>query len=139
RSWRGPARAAPAAKPRAHGGWTRGPRGLVQDSDENDYPNVSAFPSAGPASRGRDGRRRRRGGAFGPGLERQPLLTVDGHVARGVDAEANLAPVDIDDGDADVLTDVDLFTELAAEDQHGRYPPSARRGCRPAEFYATNG
>src|SRR5437868_7153669 len=77
-------------------------------------------------SRGRDGRRRGRGGgAFAGRLERQQLLAVDGHVARGVDAEANLAPVDVHDGDTDVVTDVDFFTELAAEDQHGCFPPSS--------------
>ena len=49
-----------------------------------------------------------------------------------------ILPVDVDDGDADVLADVNLLTELPAEDQHVSLPSYPRsRGCLAAQFYAT--
>src|SRR5436305_738185 len=51
-------------------------------------------------------------------FQRQQLLPVDRHVARRFDAQADFAPVGVNDRDADVFTDVDLLPELSAEDQH---------------------
>src|SRR5262245_33523208 len=51
-------------------------------------------------------------------VERQLLLPVDRHVARGFDPEADLAAIDVHHRDADIVADVDLFPELAAENQH---------------------
>src|SRR5262249_36921726 len=70
------------------------------------------LPSAG------DGRGVGARGRGLPVLQGQQLLPVDGDVPGRLDAQADLAPVDVDDRDADVLADVDLFSELAAEDQH---------------------
>src|ERR1035438_10130738 len=55
----------------------------------------------------------------------QKLLTEDRHIARGFDPQANFAAIDIDDGDADVVVDVDLFTQFSTEYQHIRFPPSS--------------
>ena len=49
-------------------------------------------------------------------LERQQFLPVDGHAARSLDPEANLAAVDIDNCDADVVADEDLFAQFPAQD-----------------------
>src|SRR5690242_16005054 len=51
-------------------------------------------------------------------LQGQQLLAIDGHIARCLDAEANFAPIDIDDGDADIVTDVNLFAQFTTQDQH---------------------
>src|SRR5262249_49366471 len=51
-------------------------------------------------------------------LQRQQLLPVDRNVARGFDAQTNLASVDVHDRDADIIADVDLLTEFPTEDQH---------------------
>src|SRR5262249_53579121 len=51
-------------------------------------------------------------------LQRQEFLAEDRHVTGGLDAEADLAAVDVHDGDADVVADDDLFAELTTEDQH---------------------
>src|SRR5262245_41534065 len=89
---------------------------------------------ARPAHSGQDPRL-----CFGArGVQREQLLPVDRHVARGLDAQADFAPVDVDHGDADVFADVDLFAQFAAEYQHGRDSSFERDGGRPAfKFYAT--
>src|SRR5579872_1190618 len=51
-------------------------------------------------------------------LQRQQFLPVDGNVTRCFDAQTNLASVDIDDRNADVLANIDFLTKFAAEDQH---------------------
>src|SRR5262249_42172855 len=43
---------------------------------------------------------------------------VDRHVPRGLDPQADLAAVDVHDGNADVVADVNLFAQFAAQDQH---------------------
>src|SRR5262249_6446953 len=48
----------------------------------------------------------------------QKLLAEDRHIARGFDPQANFAAIDIDDGDANIVVDVDLFTQFSAEHQH---------------------
>ena len=47
-------------------------------------------------------------------LEREQLLTVDRHVAGRLDPQADLAAVDVDDSDADIVADVNLFSKLTA-------------------------
>ena len=71
----------------------------------------------------RDRRRRSVGDGRGAGggfrvLQRQQLLTVDRHVSRRLDAQPDLAPVDVHHGDADIFADVNLLTQFAAQDQH---------------------
>src|SRR5262245_24512549 len=51
-------------------------------------------------------------------LQRQQFLPVDRHVTRCLDPQADLASIDVHDGDADVVTDVDLLTQFATQDQH---------------------
>jgi hypothetical protein len=58
---------------------------------------------------------RRRRGVFGFAQE---FLTEDRHVARGFDPQANLAAIDIDNRNADIVVDVDLLTQFSAEHQH---------------------
>jgi len=48
----------------------------------------------------------------------QEFLTVDGHVARCFDSQADLAAVDVYDRNADIFADVNLLSELATENQH---------------------
>ena len=62
-------------------------------------------------------RRGIRGRSFAA-LEREKFLSIDRDVARCLDAKANLAAVDIHDGDADVIPDENLFTEFTTQDQH---------------------
>src|SRR5262245_34687738 len=70
----------------------------------------------GSAGRGRGFRH---GGLWLLAFEGQQLLPVDRHVPGGLDAEADFAAVDVDNGDADVIADVNLFAEFSAQDQHG--------------------
>src|SRR5262245_60332205 len=86
--------------------------------------------SGGVRRGGRSGERNRRVGLLRLWLlllllmvQRQQFLPVYGHVARGLDAQANLAPIDVDHRNTDVLTDENLLAKLAAENQHCRYPP----------------
>src|SRR5262249_15095834 len=48
----------------------------------------------------------------------QKLLAVDGHVAGGLDTQADLPTVDVNDRDANIVADIDLFAEFSAQDQH---------------------
>src|SRR5687768_12692375 len=48
----------------------------------------------------------------------EQFLAEDGYFARGLDAQADFAAVDVYDGYADVVADVDLFSQLAAQHQH---------------------
>src|SRR5207244_3209767 len=52
-------------------------------------------------------------------VQREQFLPVNRHVARGLDPQANLAAIDIHNGDTDVIADVDLFPELTTEYEHG--------------------
>ena len=47
------------------------------------------------------------------------LFAVDVEVVGGFDADADGVAVDLDDGDADVLTDLEPLTELPAQNQPG--------------------
>src|SRR5206468_16566 len=85
------------------------------------------------------GVRRRRSGS----LFLQELLPENRHLAWGLDAQTDLAPVDIDHRDADVFADVDFLTQLAAQDKHVatllRASPrfiskSSQDRCRPEAF-----
>ena len=70
----------------------------------------------GPASLGSGRRLRFRGRPAA--VQRQQLLAEDRDVSRRLDPQANLAAVDVDHGDTNVLVDVDLLTQLAAQNQH---------------------
>src|SRR5690606_16378902 len=50
---------------------------------------------------------------------RDQLRADDRDVARGLDAEADLTPLQPDDGHADVVADVQLLHKLPRQDQHG--------------------
>jgi hypothetical protein len=52
-------------------------------------------------------------------LVRQQFLPKNRHFPRRFDAEPNLAAIDIDHGDANVIVDYDFFAQLATENQHG--------------------
>jgi hypothetical protein len=49
---------------------------------------------------------------------RHQLGTDDGHVARGVDPQAHLAPLQPHHGDTDVITDEEPFHELSSQHEH---------------------
>src|SRR5262245_6803138 len=51
-------------------------------------------------------------------FQRQQLLAVDGHIARRLDPQADLAAIDVHDRDADVVPDVNLLSQFPAQDQH---------------------
>src|SRR5579884_2119693 len=42
-------------------------------------------------------------------LERQKFLTVNRHITRCLDTQTNLAPVDVNDRDTDIITDINLL------------------------------
>jgi hypothetical protein len=67
----------------------------------------------------------------------EQFLTKNRDFAGGFDPQADLAPVNIHNSDTDILTDIDLFTQLSAQDQHSL--PSFERGVNwcAAELYAT--
>src|SRR6516162_6093063 len=71
------------------------------------------------------------------GLQGQKLLAVDRDVTRRLDPQANFTPINIDDRNADVIADVDLFSELTAEDQHVATLLRAKQWLTPV-LYATN-
>src|SRR4051794_40724552 len=48
----------------------------------------------------------------------QEFLTEDRHITRGFDSQTNLAAINVNHGDADVVADVDLFTQFSAQYQH---------------------
>ncbi len=48
-------------------------------------------------------------------MQWQQLLTVDRHVPRSFDPKADLAAVDVDHRNTDVISDKNLFPELATE------------------------
>src|SRR5437763_16811840 len=53
------------------------------------------------------------------GMRRGDQLLADNrHIARCFNSKANLAPIDVHHRDANVVVDVDLFTQLAAQYQH---------------------
>src|SRR5262249_46819178 len=58
-----------------------------------------------------------------------------GHVARRFDAQTDLATIYVNDGYADVIADVDLFTQFAAQDQHFATLLRARPKRFAGEFY----
>jgi hypothetical protein len=43
-------------------------------------------------------------------------LTEDRHIARSFDPQPNLAAVNIDNRDADIVADVDLLTQFPTQD-----------------------
>jgi len=48
-------------------------------------------------------------------LQRHQFLAVDGHFSRGFNPQSDLATVDINERNADVVTDEDLLAELSGE------------------------
>jgi hypothetical protein len=63
------------------------------------------------------GRAGPRGRPFG-----DQLGADDGDLARGVDAQADLTPLQPDDGHADVVADKEFFHQLPRQHQHGTVP-----------------
>ena len=59
-----------------------------------------------------------RGGLAGRGFEGEKLLAKDRHVPRRLNTEADFAPVDVHDGNADIFPDENLFAKLSAQDEH---------------------
>jgi len=66
-----------------------------------------------------------RSGVYGSGrrdgvgrLEREQLLPVNGDIAGCLDAQPDLAAINVHDGDTDILTDENLLTQFPAENQH---------------------
>ncbi len=51
-------------------------------------------------------------------IQRQELLSIDWYVAGRLDAEANLASIDIHNCDANVVADENLFPKFPAEHEH---------------------
>jgi hypothetical protein len=51
-------------------------------------------------------------------FQRQQFLTINGHISRRLDAQANLAAVDVDDRNTNILADEDFLAEFTTEDQH---------------------
>jgi hypothetical protein len=49
-------------------------------------------------------------------IQGQEFLPVYGHIPRGFDAQADLASVDVYNGDTDVIANVDLLSELTRQD-----------------------
>src|SRR5262249_16266343 len=64
------------------------------------------------------------GGFLGLG---QQFLAENRDFTRRLDAQPNLAPVNIDDSDADIIADIDFFTQFAAQYQHVAFLLRARR------------
>jgi hypothetical protein len=62
-------------------------------------------------------------------------LAKNGNLARGFNAQADFATVDIHDRDADLLTDMDLFTQFPAQYQHIASPCAQLLGSFPVQFY----
>ena len=56
------------------------------------------------------------------------LFAMDGHGLRSVDAELNLIPLHIDNGDFDTVTDDNALVFLSTEDQHIRLVSARRPG-----------
>lgn len=48
-------------------------------------------------------------------MQREQLLPINRHIARSFDTKSDLAAVDINYGDADVIANENLFPELATE------------------------
>ena len=84
-----------------------------------------------PGEPGRPGRRRLEDGRPVGLLQRhEDFLAEDLHVARGVDAEADLVALDLEDGDDDVVADHDRLVGAAGEDQHGKCSFRGTAGLR---------
>jgi hypothetical protein len=72
-------------------------------------------------------------------VQREEFLAVNGNVARGFDAEADFAAINIDDRDTDVVADVNLLSEFAAQYEHGSSPSVVRRASAfVPQAYARN-
>ncbi len=48
----------------------------------------------------------------------QKLLPEDRHFARGLDSQADFTPINVNDRDADILTDLNLFSKFPTKYQH---------------------
>src|SRR5262245_55319901 len=57
----------------------------------------------------------------------------DRHLARGVESKPDLAPLKTDDSHADVVSDEELFLQLAGQHQHGSVPSSNSRSMKHPE------
>jgi hypothetical protein len=55
--------------------------------------------------------------------QREQLLTVNRHVARRLNAQADLASINVNDRDTDVISDENLLAQFPTENEHGRVPP----------------
>src|SRR5476651_535746 len=51
-------------------------------------------------------------------VQRQQFLPVNGHIARRLDAQTDLAPIDVNDRDTDIVADENLLPEFPAEYEH---------------------
>lgn len=65
------------------------------------------------------------------------LLPVNGNITRGFNTQANLAPVDIHDRDANILAYENLLAEFSAEYQHVATLLQARQRCASSQAYFT--
>src|SRR5207237_9289659 len=63
-------------------------------------------------------RRRRRRLSGRLWLKRKQFLPEDRNIARRLNAQANLAPVDVHHGDPNVVSNANLLAELSAQHQH---------------------
>src|SRR5262245_4724651 len=54
----------------------------------------------------------------------------DRQLARGLDSQPDLAPHKTDDSHADVVSDEELFLQLAGQHQHGSIPSSNSRSIK---------
>jgi hypothetical protein len=72
-------------------------------------------------------------------IQREQFLPVNRDVARRFDPQSNLASVDIDDGNADIVADENLLSQFPTENQHvATLLLSAKSSMMPAELYVTN-
>jgi len=52
-------------------------------------------------------------------------MAIDGYIPGSLDSQTDFSSIDIHDGDADLIADVDFFPQLSAKDKHTRHPPEA--------------
>ena len=59
----------------------------------------------------------------------EELLSVNWHIARRFDAEADLAAIDVHNGNADIIADKNLLSQFSTEDEHFATLRCARSEC----------
>src|SRR5690242_8847086 len=69
-------------------------------------------------------------------VQRQQFLAENGHLTGSFDPQANLAPVDVHDRDANIFVDINLFAKFSAQNQHIATLLRASGDWFPAELYA---